>query len=134
MRSIAAVMLSAVEDNFSQQGRPSWKPSQRAIKQGGKTLQDTGRLAASIVSSYMATRATVGTNVVYAAIQQFGGKTAPRIIYPKNKKALFWPGAKHPVKKVNHPGSVIPARPFLCLTPGDIDDINDICATMTTAG
>lgn len=25
-------------------------------------------------------------------------------IRPKNKKALFWPGAAHPVKSVNHPG------------------------------
>lgn len=31
--------------------------------------------------------------------------TAPHVIRPKNKKALFWPGAAHPVKKVNHPGT-----------------------------
>ena len=24
---------------------------------------------------------------------------------PKDKKALYWPGAAHPVRKVNHPGS-----------------------------
>jgi phage gpG-like protein len=55
----------------------------------------------------------VGTNVAYAAIHQFGGKTKPRVIQPKNGKALFWPGAAHPVQSVNHPGSTIPARPFL---------------------
>lgn len=31
--------------------------------------------------------------------------TAPHVIRPKNKKALFWAGAAHPVKKVNHPGT-----------------------------
>jgi hypothetical protein len=31
--------------------------------------------------------------------------TPPHIIKPKNKKALFWPGATHPVKLVRHPGT-----------------------------
>jgi len=31
--------------------------------------------------------------------------TPPHIIRPKNKKALYWRGAKHPVKLVHHPGS-----------------------------
>jgi len=31
--------------------------------------------------------------------------TNPHEIRPKRKKALSWPGASHPVKKVNHPGS-----------------------------
>ncbi len=31
--------------------------------------------------------------------------TPPHVIEPKNKKALAWPGARHPVKKVNHPGT-----------------------------
>lgn len=31
--------------------------------------------------------------------------TPPHVIRPKNKKALFWSGAAHPVKKVNHPGT-----------------------------
>ncbi|WP_343073091.1 hypothetical protein [Clostridium sp. YIM B02569] len=26
-------------------------------------------------------------------------------IRPKNKKALYWKGAAHPVKQVNHPGT-----------------------------
>lgn len=31
--------------------------------------------------------------------------TPPHVIRPKNKKALYWRGAAHPVKKVNHPGT-----------------------------
>lgn len=56
--------------------------------------------------------ALVGSDRKYAAIHQLGGKTSPHIIKPKFKKALFWPGAGHPVKEVKHPGSKIPARPF----------------------
>lgn len=54
--------------------------------------------------------AMVATSVLYAAIHQFGGKTKPHLIAPKNKKALKFNGIV--VKQVNHPGSTIPARPF----------------------
>jgi hypothetical protein len=39
----------------------------------------------------------------YAPFVEFG--TAPHVIVPKDKKALYWPGAAHPVRKVNHPGT-----------------------------
>lgn len=35
----------------------------------------------------------------------------PHVIFPKNKQALYWEGAAHPVRKVNHPGN--PAYPFM---------------------
>lgn len=31
--------------------------------------------------------------------------TRPHDIYPVNAKALYWPGADHPVKVVHHPGT-----------------------------
>jgi hypothetical protein len=31
--------------------------------------------------------------------------TKPHDIYPVNAKALYWPGADHPVKVVHHPGT-----------------------------
>lgn len=40
--------------------------------------------------------------------------TKPHVIRPKNKKALYWRGAAHPVKKVNHPGTK--ARPIVLPT------------------
>lgn len=39
----------------------------------------------------------------YAPFVEFG--TKPHMIYPKDKMALYWPGAAHPVKSVNHPGT-----------------------------
>lgn len=67
----------------------------------------------------------VGTNVAYAAIQEFGGRTKPHIITPRVKQALAfnWPNApanlepsksgKYVFKWVNHPGSIIKAQPYL---------------------
>jgi hypothetical protein len=37
--------------------------------------------------------------------------TGPHVILPRHKKALFWPGADHPVRMVFHPGTK--ARPYL---------------------
>lgn len=37
--------------------------------------------------------------------------TAPHTIFPRFRKALYWRGALHPVKKVQHPGTT--PRPFL---------------------
>jgi HK97 gp10 family phage protein len=68
---------------------------------------DTGRLRSSIVSraenSGRRVGYVVGTNVGYAAAVEYG--TAPHVIKPKHKKALYWPGARHPVAQVNHPGT-----------------------------
>ncbi len=39
----------------------------------------------------------------HAAILEHGSR--PHVIEARNKQALFWPGARHPVKRVNHPGT-----------------------------
>lgn len=123
MRDIAGIMEGAVEENFAQEGRPKWlglkNPDKR--RSGGQILQDSGRLASSITSASDNDSAEVGTNVKYAAIHQFGGKTRPHVIRPRNKKALAFGGRV--VKQVNHPGSTIPARPFLQLDPSDENEI-----------
>ena len=76
----------------------------------------------------------VGTNTAYAAVHQFGGRTPPRKIGPKRKKALWWPGAPHPVASVDHPGSTIPARPYLGLSDGDRAAITRIVARHLPGG
>jgi len=45
----------------------------------------------------------------YATDVELG--TAPHVILPKNKKALSWPDADHPVARVNHPGTA--PQPYL---------------------
>jgi phage gpG-like protein len=146
MDEIAHIMWDAVEENFQQEGRPHWlglapssmqsrvgdrmKPGRGQFKNGAwslslgqrvaasiKILQRTGRLASSITPAHDATSATVGTNLVYAAIHQFGGTTKPHVILPKDRKALHFGGIF--AKRVNHPGSKIPARPYLTITDTD---------------
>jgi len=66
-----------------------------------------------------------GTIVPYGAIHEYGGTTKPHVIVPKRASVLSFGGRFY--KKVNHPGSNIPARPYL--TPaltGSQDKISTI--------
>ena len=64
----------------------------------------TGHLRRSISVDMGNLEATIHTsNVKYAVMVEKGTKA--HIIKPKSKKALYWKGASHPVKQVNHPGS-----------------------------
>lgn len=64
--------------------------------------------------------AVLGTIMVYGRIHQEGGKTGAHTITPYNAKALRFNGRF--AKKVNHPGSNIPARPYMGI-PRDFDRI-----------
>lgn len=44
-----------------------------------------------------------GPTASYGADVEFG--TPAHIIRPRDKQALFWPGAGHPVRMVQHPGT-----------------------------
>jgi phage virion morphogenesis protein len=125
MSEIGEIIVTQTQDAFDDSKAPdgsAWKPSLR----GGQTLVNTARLRRSINYQTGKNSVEVGTNVVYAAIHQFGGKTKAHVIRPKKGKALMWPGAAHPVKSVNHPGSDIPARPFLPDEHSlDFDEISD---------
>ncbi len=77
-----------------------------------RTLTVSGHLRDSIRAQMMGRNAVmVGTDKEYAAIHQKGGRTAASVILPRRAKALKTPYGLF--KRVNHPGSVIPARPFL---------------------
>jgi phage virion morphogenesis protein len=115
MGILAATLMDQTEENFAQQGRPKWLGIQpRPGREGGKILQDTGRLAASITPDHGPDYAQVGSNLAYAAIHQLGGKTKPHVIRAKRAKALAFGGIFR--RQVNHPGSDIPARPYLPIT------------------
>ena len=92
MRKIAGTLLAETQFNFLDEGRPGWMPSLAAEERDGQTLQDTGRLMGSVSTDHDDRQATVGTNVVYGAIHQFGGKTG------------------------RHESVELPARPFLPVT------------------
>jgi phage virion morphogenesis protein len=134
MQRISVALVDVTEGNFAAQGRPKWaglrpnyhgfsavskdaRPQWAGLKPkkaggtGRMILQQSGQLAASVFPFHGSNYAGVGSNKVYAAIHQFGGTTKAHVIHPVNKKALAFNGIVR--KSVNHPGSKIPARPFL---------------------
>ncbi len=125
-------LLRSTKDRFDAQvdpaGRP-WKPVRpdtMARKRTKKILIERSYLRDLIRYQVQDNVLVVGTDRPYGAIHQFGGKTPPRTIRATRKKALAWPGAAHPVKAVKHPGSNVPARPFLGLSEDDRRALADI--------
>ena len=100
MNTIGQIVRTSVVKNFEQGGRPTkWQPSQRATREGGLTLVDSARLRNSINAKATSKQVVIGTNVVYGAIHQLGGKAGRG-------------------RKVN-----IPARPFLAVQAEDWTEI-----------
>ena len=129
MSDVAGIMLAAVEDNFDAQGRPPWTqlaPSTIAARREagywpGKILQRSGDLVSSMTPFWDNESAGVGTNKVQARILNFGGQTRPHVVRPRQGRALAFGGIV--VRQVQHPGSKIPAREFMRLTPFDQREI-----------
>jgi len=86
---------------------------------GGVLQQRTGRLAASIDASVersgAAVLATVGTDVPYAAIHEYGGVIPAHEILPKSARALAfpWQGRERFFKRIELPPVQMPERSFL---------------------
>ncbi len=116
-------LLMSVEENFLEGGRyksgksfeggdTKWKKLSKATikertKRGdwpGQILVESGILKQSISGSVTENSVTIGTNVEYAAIQQFGGMAG------RGKKVK------------------IPARPFLVIQDDDVEEIRKIVA------
>lgn len=83
---------------------------------GGVLKVRTGRLRRSInvrpLQETARIGATVGTNVFYGRIWELTGLPA-RTVVPREKKALFWKGAAHPVRRAEIPA--LGPRPFLAV-------------------
>ncbi len=114
-------LATSTADRFEREAGPDgapWTPSERARREGGRTLSDSARLRNSITHRAAADRAEVGTNVVYAAIHQFGGEIKP-------KKGGF---LKFEVdgRDVFARSATLPARPFLGLGADDRAMILDV--------
>jgi phage virion morphogenesis protein len=135
MKEIGEIVRTSVERNFAETGRPEkWPESQRVKRGGGQTLSRTGRLRRSFTVKASKDRVEVGTNVVYAAIHQFGGtitQGARSELFTRNryvrgdKKGQFKKGTKagrgvtFGERRIN-----IPARPFLMVQDEDWSTMN----------
>lgn len=86
---------------------------------GGVLQQRTGRLAGSIDvavrQSGAAVSATLGTDVPYAAIHEYGGVIPAHEILPRSARALAfpWQGRERFFKRVELPPVQMPERSFL---------------------
>jgi len=98
------LVLSTLErfERGEDPGGAPWTVSQRAERTGGKTLVDSGRLQDSIVHEAGPKHVAIGTNVIYAAIHQFGGQAGRGL------------------------AATIPARPYLGVSAEDEAEINRI--------
>ena len=137
-KNIGEELLRSTRERFEQQVDPeghrwqrlkmSTRLRKRLLGLSSKTLIERGYLRDSIRYQADSNGVRIGTNRIYGAIHQLGGRTSAHVIKPKNKKALSWPGARNPVKGVHHPGSNIPARPFLGVSAQDKERILEIIA------
>jgi len=111
MRILAEDLLYSVQENFSSEGKrlpagDNWpelsdwtkKGREKRVHWPGLMLQDTGILTGSLTTSYDATSCVCGTNIIYAAIQHFGG--GPTGL-----------------------NTFIPPRPYMELIDQDLDDM-----------
>ncbi|WP_374653118.1 phage virion morphogenesis protein [Dongia sp.] len=112
--NIGASLVTSTQMRFEREQGPdgqAWPPSIRALIEGGKTLRDHNQLYGSITHVASANGVEVGSNVLYAAVHQFGAT-----IEAKNAKTLkFKVGGRY----VSKERVTIPARPFLGIDDGD---------------
>ena len=115
----------AFDENRSPEGVP-WVPlaeSTLAQKQNTKPLVETiGRIPGSRFSQVTNNKIEVGYGDPLAVIHDQGATIPARTIVPKNRQALFWAGARHPVKRVNIPAATIPARPLIGFSEADVKE------------
>lgn len=124
MDRIGAALVSSTQRRFEAQAGPDgvpWRRSLRATAGLGQTLLDSGRLRQSITHRAERDQVDVGTNVLYAAVHQFGAT-----IRAKTGRGLrFRVGDRWVTKRQ----VTIPPRRFLGLDDEDRDEI----VTLSTA-
>ena len=130
MSELGEYLLGSTKDRFKTMQAPDgtpWAPLKpsylKAKKQNkGKILTLGGYLRGQMRWQPDGQDAVlIGSNRVYARIHQLGGTTSPHVIKPRTKKALAFNGLV--LKSVRHPGSKIPARPFLGLSREDRQEV-----------
>lgn len=106
-----------IRDQVSPDGAawPALRPDYAAVKRGSGMLVESGRLIGSLTRRVDGPQLLVGTNVLYAAIHQFGG-----VIRPKSGSRLRFRIGR---REVFARQVTVPARPFLGISPQDREDM-----------
>ncbi len=110
--TIRVIGLKKLSRNFRKSPNLVYRGLTMAINKSALVLTEnikeatptkTTALRGSIRASFSRLTATITPNKKYAIYVHEG--TRPHIIRPRLKKALYWKGARHPVRKVMHPGT-----------------------------
>lgn len=114
-RGLAMTEMQGRGNGNDELGRPRRKPGAQRIWQTIRVLR-----AERHGDVWTAGLVAGSARVLHARIQELGGKTKPHLIVPRRrpktgKLVFYWKRAGSVVffKKVNHPGSKIPAKPYL---------------------
>ncbi len=117
---IGAAMVTQVQLGFKAGQSPWGLPWQKPKHRDGQPLRDTGRLNRSVTKAVDGAGVTIGTNVVYARIHQFGG--GPVKAHTRLVKQAFGKKLKFPVwANVKARDANIPPRPFLPLSTAGVN-------------
>lgn len=119
-RLVEAAQNRIDDTNAGPDGVP-WPQSLRVKEAGGKTLYDLGTLRNSITYRAQAREVEIGSNLIYAAIHQFGGD-----IVPRTAGALTFRLANG--QMVTCGKVTIPARPYLGISAEDEASLTDVAA------
>jgi phage gpG-like protein len=114
LRVMGMAIVSVSKRSFTD---PALRATPWANKKDGTaaTLQKSTTMRRSVrITDMSADDVTVGSDRPYAAIHQLGGTTRAHIIRARKAKALKVGGRFF--RKVNHPGSKMPPRPFIPVT------------------
>ena len=135
-----AIVAQAIQQGLRASGEVVTSEAKRQVYLGHPEhlKGDTGRLRQSIQWEVRGNETHVGSSVVYAAIHEFGGKTRARVIEARRAKALRFMGRGGEIifrRRVNHPGSQIPARPYIRTALRDrLGEVQRVFAMMLKRG
>jgi phage gpG-like protein len=130
LASLPADLLARLEEKARQLAASLADKVREEKLSGGVLRIRTGALKASISSDISIdgnqVNATVGSfgDVKYAAIQEYGGRTSAHEILPDKAQALAFVigGVQRFARRVEHPGSTIPASGYL---QSSLDEAHD---------
>lgn len=124
MRAVGTGLVSSTHQRFASQTDPEgarWialNPAYASGKRNSRILTESGRLRSSINARASNDRVEIGTNVIYAAVHQFGATIRP-VNAPK--LAFRIGGSLIRASEVT-----LPARPFLGISSQDEAMIADV--------
>lgn len=107
-QTIGRVLVNRIRLGFKLGASPFGSPWAALKIRRGQPLRDTGRLQRSIVANADAQGVTIGTNVRYASVHQFGAT-----IRPRQARRLVFPGPNG--RLIFAKQVTVPSRPFLPL-------------------